>query len=294
MRAEDCQAIYTLNPIRRDDPVAAYFMGPYRRPDAVVSPVLTYLDNDFFKDTSLLMEVETQKQNNVQAYKHIWLGEYDERGDARVLQNYRIGYADGEPIDMPPLYGLDHGFNDPTALIKIVPYPGNRLFIADERIVRRCSLDLLPELLGSFLHNPESVVYADRSRPDIIDLLQRSGFPNVIRAPGGSRAEIAAGVEKLQTFELIIAPHCENFYAECHAYSFPANPLTGIVVSGENPLGGFDHGLDACRYALSDYAPTPKGGAEESAIDRILRNRGGVYRVNLWPSHRYDSPYPFH
>jgi Phage terminase large subunit len=102
MRAEDCQALYTLNPIRRDDPVAAYFMGPYRRPDAMVSDVLTYLDNKYFDRTSLLVEVETQKQNNFQAYEHIWLGHYDERGDARVLRNFRIGYADGEPIDMPP------------------------------------------------------------------------------------------------------------------------------------------------------------------------------------------------
>ena len=295
MRAKDCQAIWTYNPQHRDDPIDAYFRGPYPRADAkVIGPPLTYLDNPHLGGTSLLVEVETLRDSNEAAFRHTYLGEFDERGDSRVLQNYRMGYADGEPIDMPPLYGIDHGFNDPTALIKVVPYPGNRLFIADERIVRRCSLDLLPGLLGSFVHNPESVIWADRSRPDIIDLLQRHGFPNVIGAPGGSKAAIAAGVEKLQTFELIIAPHCENFYAEAHQYSFPANPLTGIVVGGENPVGGFDHGLDACRYALSDYSPTPAGDAEETALDRILRNRGGVFRVPMWPSRSYDNPFSLH
>lgn len=296
MRAKDCQAVWTYNPMRRDDPIDAYFRGPYPRADAMVSDVLTYLDNPHFHKTSLLVEVETLKAANTQAYEHVYLGAYDERSNSQVLTNFRFGFPDGDPINMPPLYGLDHGFSaDPTALIKIVPYPGNRLFIADERIVHRRSLDLLPELLGSFLHNPESVVYGDRSRPDILDLLRRAGFPNVIGAPGGSKAAVTAGVERLQAFELIIAPHCENFYAECHAYSWPTNPLTGVVVSGENPVGGFDHGLDAARYALSDYAPTPKGEAEESALDRILGKRdGGVFRIPMWGNRRYDSPYPFH
>jgi phage terminase large subunit len=289
MWSRDCQAIWTYNPQRRDDPVDAYFRGPYPRADAKVI-VVTYFDNPHLAGTSLMVEVETLKRSNYPAYEHTYLARYDERGDARVLVNYRMGFAEGEPIDMPPLYALDHGYsNDPTALLKIVPYPGNRLFIADERIVSKRSLDLLPELLGGFLHNADSVVYSDSARPDIIDFLQRHGFPNVIGAPKG-KASIMAGVEKLQAFELIIAPHCENFYAECHAYSWPVNPLTGVVISGENPVGGFDHGLDCARYALSDYAPQAKG-EEESELEQFMRDRGGVMRLNLWPRRDYNNPF---
>jgi phage terminase large subunit len=293
MRAEDCQGIWTFNPMRRDDPVDEYFRGPYRRPDAMVSDVLTYLDNPHFDKTSLAIEVETLRAANYQAFLHTWMGQYDERGDARVLKNFRIGYADGDPIDMPALYAVDHGYSsDPCALLKIVPYTGNRLFIDDERLVYKRSLDLLPELLGSFVHNPDSVIWADSARPDIIDYLTRHGFPNCIGAPKG-KASIMAGIEKLQAFELIIAPRCEHFFAECHGYSWPTNPLTGVVISGENPIGGADHLLDCARYALTDYSPTPVG-EEETALDRILRNRGGVFRVPMWPSRSYDNPFSVH
>jgi phage terminase large subunit len=297
MRAKDCQAIWTYNPISRDDPIDEYFRGPYRRPDAMVSDVLTYLDNPHFNKTSLLIEVETLRAANIQAFLHVWMGQHDERSDSRVFNpaRYRFGYPAGEPLRMPALYGGDHGFSrDPFGLLKLVAYPDNVLYVAAEKLVHGAIIDSLPGIVLDFLHNPDALVMFDSARRELNDYLRRNGCPNVVdvKKPPGSNE---TGFTRLQGFHFVIDPACEAFYAEMHSCVWPTNPITGALIDGENPVGGNGmHLLDCARYATIDHFPTPIGEAEESAIDRILRNRGGVFRVNLWPNRRYDGPYPFH
>ena len=119
----------------------------------------------------------------------------------------------------------------------------------------------------------DSVVWADGARPDIIDCLQGKGFPNVCAAPKGP-GSVKAGVDRLQGFELVIAPACEHARAEVHGYSWPVNRLTGLVISGENPVGVNDHLLDCLRYCTTDYFPSVSLDDEEDAADPY----GGV----LW------------
>jgi phage terminase large subunit len=291
MRALDCECIWTYNPVNRDDPVDEYFRGPNRRADAFVQEV-NYPDNPYFDShTSLRVEMEDLRARNHQAYLHTWMGRYDERANSRVFdpKRYRFGYPAGESLDISPLYGCDHGFStDPFALLKLVPYPRNVLYIAAEKIVHGAIIDRLPGIVLEFLHNPNALVVADSARPEINDYLQRNGCPNVIPAskPKGS---IEAGFARLQGFELVIDPACEHFYAEVHSCVWPTNPLTGVVVPEEPPIGGNgQHLLDSARYATTNHFPTPIGDDEKERWDN-----GGAFWMPLARTGPRSSPYPF-
>ena len=262
MRAPGCEVIWTYNPHERDDPVDLYFRGPDRRADAFVQEV-NYPDNPYFDShTSLRVEMEDLKRRNHQAYLHTWCGKYDERTNSRVFDpaRYRFGYPDGEPLRIPTLYGCDHGFSqDPFGLLKLVPYPKNVLYIAAEKLTHGAVIDALPGIVLAFLHNPGAVVMADNARPELNDYLRRNGCPNVISV-SKPRGSIEDGFDRLQAFTLIIDPACEQFYREVHSCVWPTNPLTGVRIKDEPPVGGYgQHLLDCARYATINHFPTPIG-----------------------------------
>ena len=61
------------------------------------------------------------KRQNVRAFEHIWLGEYDTDPKSRIFHNTRVGVIDPNDLENhAPRYGMDMGFAaDPTVVIKV-------------------------------------------------------------------------------------------------------------------------------------------------------------------------------
>lgn len=272
VRAFGAELIWTWNPEQPDDPVDYFFRGPHPPADAAIAKV-TYLDNKFFDQTSLPAEMNRLKEGNFERFKHVYLGEYDIRYTSKVFTNVRTGR-----IDIPPncrsYVGMDFGFStDPTALALIyVLLETRQIYIAREVYAHRVSLDQLPELIASIVHDPGDLIRADSSQPQTIDYLQSRGY-GVVPARKGP-GSIKSGIAFLQGFEIVIDPSCENARDEFRLYSWPTDKITGVVVPGVNPVDTNNHIVDCVRYACEDVL--------ESATIAEDDPDGGVLMLNLW------------
>ena len=60
-----------------------------------------------------------------------------------------------------------------------------------------------------------------------------------------------SGIDFLQDYKFIIRPSCENFIREIGNYSWDKDRMGNRI---NKPAGGFDHLMDAMRYAVEDCA----------------------------------------
>ena len=97
------------------------------------------------------------------------------------------------------------------------------------------------------------------------------------KGPGSVRE----GISLIQGYQLVIDPECETMRNEVHAYSWPVDRLTGMVIGGVNPVGTNDHLIDSTRYALDDLI-----------VDAPLEDGDdGVLLLPMWKPDRSDLPW---
>jgi phage terminase large subunit len=280
VRKPGSELIWTWNPRKPTDPVDKYFRGPRPRADAAIAQV-NYWDHDFFKGTAAVAEMEALRNSNFKRYEHIWCGKYDVLSASKVFENVAIGRPKPEALmNSAPLYGLDFGYNDPTAAVRCHFLPELKtIYIAAEAYASGVTFDMLPEFLDLVVARRGDLVWADSASPGAIQLLESRGHG--VRGVKKGKGSVQDGVQRMMNYKLLIDPDCENVRREVHSYSWPTDRLTGTVITGLNPVGGADHTIDAIRYAttnvLSDDTPD---------------DDGGVLRLRLWGEPpRGDDPW---
>jgi phage terminase large subunit len=78
VRAAGSEMIWLWNPQLPEDPVDRYFRGAKPPPNSLVTKI-DWRDNPHFHDTEMPAEMEILRQNNLDRYRHVWLGDYDLR-----------------------------------------------------------------------------------------------------------------------------------------------------------------------------------------------------------------------
>ena len=145
--------------------------------------------------------------------------------------------------------GVDWGWRDPTAAVVGVLRSDRRLYVVDEFYARRVPLEELVEKIAALLKrwNVERC-FADRSRPDLIELLRRQDVP-CQQAP---LVSIAAGISvvesRLLADKLKIASGCHNLIQEASEYQYAAEASQKATAT---PQPGSDHAMDALRYMVT-------------------------------------------
>jgi phage terminase large subunit len=270
VRKPGSEIIWTWNPRKPTDPVDRYFRSSAPRADANVVEV-NYWDHDFFKNTAAVAEMEALKASNFKRYEHIWCGKYDVLSASKVFENVAIGRPAGEDLmNSAPLYGLDFGYNDPTAAVRCYFLPESRtIYVAAEAYASGVTFDMLPEFLDLVVHRRGDLVWADSASPGAIQLLESRGHG--VRGVKKGKGSVRDGVQRLQNYKLLVDPDCPETQRELHAYSWPVDRLTGLVIAGMNPVGGADHCVDAIRYSTTNVL-----------TDDALDDDGGVFRIKLW------------
>ena len=76
IRNKDSELVWKWNPDLPDDPVDKLFRGKHPPANSIVQRV-GIKDNPYFFQTRMPSEMFRLKRQNEQAYRHVWLGEYD-------------------------------------------------------------------------------------------------------------------------------------------------------------------------------------------------------------------------
>lgn len=234
---------FSWNPDKETDPIEQLLRGEVTPKDSIVVQA-NYMDNPWFSD-ELRAEMEFDRARDIEKYNHVWLGQYKQRGKARVFQNWVIEEferADGTIYRL----GADWGFSvDPSVLIRC-SVEGNRLYIDYEAYMIGCEIVNLPDLFDRVPESRKWFIRADSARPETISFMQKNGYPKMQPATKG-KGSIEDGIAFLQSFDIVVHPRCVHVIDELNRYSYKKDPLTDEILPIFEDKN--NHLIDALRYA---------------------------------------------
>lgn len=197
----------------------------------------TYKDNPFLEDT-IIKQIEDLKNVDEEYYKIYTLGE--QAISKSTIYSHQKEFTD-YPIDIEDyVYGLDFGYNHPTALVKISRVEND---IYCEEIIYQSHLtstDLI-NLMINLNIDKDKYIICDYSRPEIITELRRSGF-NVVNA----NKNVKEGIDSVKSSVLYIKKDSVNLLKEIKNYKWKTN---GDKILDE-PVKIYDDAMDAMRYGV--------------------------------------------
>lgn len=206
----------------------------------------TYIDNAFIDDKYKAL-LNSYRETSPYHYDVYCLGNWGNLS-GQIYTNYDIVNSFPECNDV--IYGLDFGFNAPTALVKIGI--NDNEFYVDE-VLYLSSLtnsDLIAELKR---HNVDSYIYCDSAEPQRIEELQRAGLK-----AKSSNKNVADGIDFIMSKKLHITSDSTNVIREIQEYSW-RKKKDGTVE--DEPVKFKDHAMDAMRYAIythcKDFVEVP-------------------------------------
>jgi len=203
--------------------------------------ILTYKDNEAL-DQSIIDQIEKNKEKaKTSSYWANWWKVYGE-GQLGMLEG--VVFSNWKTIDTIPKeakllgIGLDFGYtNDPTAIIEIYNYNGQR--IVNELAYQTGLLNsdiakLLPK------HVP---VYADSSEPKSIDEIKRFGI--TIKGVTKGKDSINYGIDVMQRNEYLVTSNSGNLIKELRSYVWDTDKQGNRL---NKPIDFNNHAIDAFRY----------------------------------------------
>lgn len=237
------QITLTFNPISALLWHKAYFFDNPK--DNTVILKTTYQHNRF------LDEEYKQVINNLQHEDKMYFNIYG-LGEWGVLGN--LIYSNWEVIsDVPVSYdeiiwGLDFGFNNPSALLKIGIKDGNLYLLEEMYKTGLTNQDLIKELrkrIATF----ESI-YADSAEPARIEEIRRAGF-RIYPA----QKDVTDGLDFVKRQRIFIHKGCSNTIKEIQGYKYKEDKDGNVL---DEPVKFADHLMDAMRYAIYTHLWRPK------------------------------------
>ena len=202
----------------------------------------TYKDNNFLQKSYIntLLSLKNYDEN---AYKVFALGEWG-ASEKIIYKNWSL--VDDLPQNPSEIfYGLDFGFNNPTALVQVSVYDGK--FYAKEILYQSgLSNSALMEKLKILLKGQESkIIYADAAEPNRIAEIASSGL-NIKPA----QKNVLNGIMSVKSDNFFVTKSSSNLIKELQTYSWKSDANGNIL---EEPVKFNDHLLDALRYAIYTY-----------------------------------------
>lgn len=222
-----------------------WFYSDVANRDDVDFITLTYIDNEAL-DKSIIDSIEQRKERKGwwQVYGLGQLGEVE----GKIYKDWQI-------IDTIPhearleCYGLDFGYNDPTAIIAIYYYNGG--YILNEITYQN---GLQNKQISDILKNQESAfVVADSSEPKSIDEIKNYGV-NIIGAEKGADS-VRNGISLVQEQRISITKQSINLIKEYRNYLWMTDKSGKIL---NEPEREFNHSMDAVRYGLVALLKKPQ------------------------------------
>jgi len=219
--------------------------------------VTNYLYDKFFirkeECTKFKYNVETNKWINKEYVKKLDSLEFSNKN---LWEVYRMGewgslegviYPDYTVLNIFPeemkgdkIFGLDFGFNAPTALVEMNinekdVHVQQRLY--QTHLTNSELIDIIKPIVN------KSIVYCDSAEPDRIKEMKQAG----IYAQSSDKS-VLDGIDFVKNFNLKIHSESVDLLKEVQSYSWAIDRDTGKPI--DKPVSYNDHLLDGVRYGL--------------------------------------------
>ncbi len=221
--------------------------------------IITYKDNEALSPN--IVESLEQRRNRKgwwQVYGLGLLGEVE----GKIYKDWAI--IDSIPHEAKLIRaGLDFGYtNDPTAVVFVYSYNGG--YILDQITFKK---GLLNKQIADIIlsQEVEVLVVADSSEPKSIDEI--AGYGVSITGAVKGRDSIVNGINIVQGQRISITKRSVDIINEYRNYLWMTD-RDGKVLNV--PEGGFDHSMDAIRYAITNIVNNETGDTEQEKADRLL------------------------
>lgn len=203
--------------------------------------ILNYKDNEAAPQSAIDFIEKAKIKAETSEYWSNWFKVYG-LGEIGMLEG--VIFSNWKQIDNLPKdakligIGLDFGYtNDPTAIIEIYNYNGQRILNELKYQTGMLNSDIAKEL-------PKHVpVYADSSEPKSIDEIRRYGI--TIKGVTKGKDSINYGIDVMQRNEYLVTSNSVNLIKELRAYCWDTDKQ-GIRLN--KPIDTNNHAIDALRY----------------------------------------------
>lgn len=198
----------------------------------------TYLDNIKNLSPEFLNEVDDMKVKNPEKYAHVVIGRWADVAEGAVFKKW--GIVKEFPFGCKKVgIGQDFGYtNDPSASIRC-GILDNTLYL-DEIDYRT---GLLSSDIIKTLRPWNLKIIADSADPRLIQEIHNGGIKIYPVEKGAG--SINAGIDKMQSMEILITEHSYNLLREFRRYVW-AKDKDGNYTN--EPEDHDNHGIDAARY----------------------------------------------
>ena len=239
------QVYVSFNPVSKANWVYKYFgFDTGIVPDNTFILKTTYLDNTFL-DLSYHQRMENLKNRNYSRWKIEALGDFVSL-DRLVYDGYwKEEDFDYKQLQGQLLIGMDFGFtNDPSVIVASLLVDQNIYVFQEWGDTGKTN----PELANVIKNMgfSKSLIIADSSEQKSIEEIRRLGVQRIKASVKGPDS-IIHGIQRVQQYNLIIHPSCQNIITELENYSWQKDKNGEYI---NKPQDSFNHYLDALRYSL--------------------------------------------
>lgn len=207
----------------------------------------TYKDNPFLDDRyikGLLAMAET----NPRMYEMLVLNKWGV-SEGRVFDRWELYDETTEPTNYDQvIYGLDFGFNHPTALIQC-SYKDNSVYLKEIIYERHLNNRELIDLMNKLKVNKDLTMVADSAEPARIDDIYDSGYQ---RIEGIKKIDVVKTIEILKNYKIYIHKDSKNLQSEFDEYEWKKN-MAGEYLDKLEPDKQHDDAIAAVRYATQYF-----------------------------------------
>lgn len=202
----------------------------------------TYKDNIDNLSPHQVSVIESYKDADEMMWKVFGLGE---RGASEGLIYTHYQLSDSSP-DGEVVYGLDFGFNVPSALVRVTLCDG-AAYVKEMLYEPKLTTNDLVEKLKELAITGYDEIFCDAAEPKTIEELYRNGF----NAKPADK-DVTEGIRKVKSQRLFI--NGENLHKELKGYKWKEDKDGNIL---DEPVKMNDHLCDAMRYAIFTKLKNP-------------------------------------
>lgn len=199
----------------------------------------TYKDNPFLEQR-LIDEIENYKNTDEDYYTIFALGQ---RAYSRENVYKRWDLSNTRPEHLTNfIYGIDYGYQHPTAMVKLWYNTKEREVFIEELIYEShlTSNDIVARM-NDLNIDKSVVIVSETARPEIIADIRQSGY-RIVEAI----KDVKDGINTVKTFKTLVSTSAHNIQKENQNYKY--KKYNGVVT--EEVVKDYDHAMDAIRYGL--------------------------------------------